>query len=81
MMLWGVNQTCIWDLFTQKPGLGGGHGVMDPNNNPYEPFEPRATYWALDMLRNDFGTTLYQAVSNQPKLSVYASQKMESNTY
>ncbi len=75
MMLWGVNQTCIWDLFTQKPGLGGGHGVMDPNNNPYEPFEPRATYWALDMLRNDFGTTLYQAVSNQPKLSVYASQK------
>ncbi len=73
MMVWGVNQDTIWDLFTQKPGQGGGHGVMDPNNDPDHPYAPRAHYWALYMLEHYFGTTLYQAVSNNDDLSTYAS--------
>lgn len=73
MMVWGVNQSTIWDLFTQKPGLGGGHGTMDPNNDPDHPFRERAHYWALDMMEHHFGTTLYQAVSNADDLSAYAS--------
>ncbi len=73
MMVWGVNQTNIWDLYTQKTGLGGGHGAIDPNNNPSEPFQPRAHYWAINMMEHHFGTTLFQARSNQDDLAVYAS--------
>ncbi len=73
MMVWGVNQTNIWDLYTQKTGLGGGHGNLDPNNDPSRPFAPRAHYWALYMMEHYFGTTLFQAVANQDDLSVYAS--------
>lgn len=73
MMVWGVNQTNIWDLYTQKPGLGGGHGLLDPNGDPERPYAERAHYWALLMMKNYFGTTLYQAVSNSDELSAYAS--------
>ncbi len=73
MMVWGVNQTNIWDMFTQKPGQGGGHGLIDPNNDPERPFAPRAHYWALYMMEHYFGTTLFQAVSNSDELSAYAS--------
>jgi hypothetical protein len=73
MMLYGVNQTNIWDLYTQKPGLGGGHGVLDPNNDPDHPFAERAHYWALYMMKHYFGTTIYQAVANNDDLSAYAS--------
>ena len=73
MMLWGVNQTNIWDMFTQKPGQGGGHGMLDPTGDPDRPYAPRAHYWALFMLEHYFGNTLYQAVSNTDDLSAYAS--------
>ncbi len=73
MMLWGVNQTNIWDLYTQKPGQGGGHGIIDPNNDPDRPFAPRSSYWALYLMEHHFGTTLYQAVSSTEDLSSYAS--------
>ena len=73
MMVWGVNQTNIWDMFTQKPGQGGGHGLIDPNNDPAHPYAPRASYWALYMMEHYFGTTLYQAASNSDDLSAYAS--------
>ncbi|MGH7739423.1 MAG: sugar-binding protein [bacterium] len=73
MMVLGVNQDNIWDLFTQKPGLGGGHGLMDPNNNPDHPFQRRAHYWALYMMEHYFGTTLFQAVCKNDDLDIYAS--------
>ncbi len=74
MMLWGINQTNIWDLYTQKPGQGGGHGVLDPMNDPDRPYAERSSYWSLYMLEHYFGTTMYQAVSsNSDYLSVYAS--------
>lgn len=73
MMLYGVNQSNIWDLYTQKPGLGGGHGVLDPNNDPDHPFEPRAHYWGLFLVEHHFGTTLYKAVANNDDLDAYAS--------
>jgi len=73
MMLLGVNQSDIWDLYTQKPGLGGGHGLMDPNNNPSQPFQERAHYWAIYMMEHYFGNTLFQARSNQDDLDIYAS--------
>ncbi len=72
MMLWGVNQTNIWDMFTQKPGQGGGHGLLDPADTD-RPYSPRAHYWALFMLEHYFGNTLYQAVSDSEDLSAYAS--------
>lgn len=74
MMLWGVSQTNIWDLYTQKPGLGGGHGVMDPDGDPDHPFAPRSSYWALYMMEHHFGRTLYQSLSNTEDLSTYASE-------
>ena len=73
MMIWGVNQSTIWDMFTQKPGQGGGHGVMDPSSGADHPYAERASYWALDLMEHHFGTTLYQAVSNSEDISVYAS--------
>lgn len=73
MMLYGVNQANIWDLYTQKPGLGGGHGVLDPNNDPDHLFAERAHYWGLFMMEHHFGTVLYQAVATTDDLSAYAS--------
>jgi hypothetical protein len=73
MMTWGVNQTTIWDLYTQKPGLGGGHGTLNPDSDPSHPFSERAHYWAIYMMEHYFGTTLYQAVCDQDDLSTYAS--------
>jgi alpha-L-arabinofuranosidase len=73
MMVWGVNQTNVWDMFTQKPGQGGGHGMLDPTGDPDHPFAPRAHYWSLYMMEHYFGSTLYQAVSDSDELSAYAS--------
>lgn len=61
------------DLMTQKTGLGGGHGVIDPDNDKQKPYAERAHYWALYLMEHHFGTTLYQAVSDNDDLSVYAS--------
>ncbi|MFW6210792.1 MAG: hypothetical protein ACOC4H_01595, partial [bacterium] len=30
----GMDMAFIWDLYTQKPGLGGGHGLIDAENDP-----------------------------------------------
>jgi alpha-L-arabinofuranosidase len=73
MIFWGANQTNIWDLMTQKTGLGGGHGVIDPDNDKTKPFAERSHYWALYLMKYHFGTTLFQAVYNNEYLSVYAS--------
>jgi alpha-L-arabinofuranosidase len=74
MALWGISQSNIWDMMTQKPGQGGGHGVIDPNNDTEHPFALRSTYWALDLMEHHFGTELYQAVTDNDDLSAYASK-------
>ncbi len=75
MMLYGVSQTNIWDMYTQKPGQGGGHGVLDPVNDPDRPFAERCSYWAIYMLERYFGTTLYNARTNVDEMDAYASSK------
>jgi hypothetical protein len=72
MLVSGVNLSNNWDLFTQKPGLGGGHGAMDPDDS-VRPCSERAHYWALSMYRKYFGDTLYAASTNQELLSTYSS--------
>jgi|GEM_PF-705708 len=79
MALYGVSQSNIWDMMTQKPGLGGGHGVIDPVNDPDHPFALRSTYWAIDLMEHHFGTELYQAVSDTDDLSAYASKSGGKN--
>ncbi len=74
MALYGVSQSNIWDMMTQKPGQGGGHGVIDPNGDPDHPFALRSTYWTLDLMEHHFGTEIYQAVTDQDDLSAYASK-------
>ncbi len=73
MLLSGVSMSNNWDLYTQKPGLGGGHGALDPTGDPTRPYAERAHYWALSMYRKYFGDTLYAASTNQELLSTYSS--------
>jgi hypothetical protein len=75
MALYGVNQSNIWDLMTQKPGQGGGHGMIDPQGDPDQPYAVRSTYWAMDLLEHHFGTNLYQATTDSPdNLDAYGSE-------
>jgi hypothetical protein len=74
MAVWGVNQTNIWDMMTQKPGQGGGHGLIDPTGDPDHPYAVRSTYWIMDLMENHFGTELYQAKADQADLDAYASK-------
>ena len=64
MMLWGINQTNVWDMCTQKPALGGGHGVLDPGD-PDNPYAERSMYWAIYMVNNHFGTQICQAATDE----------------
>ena len=63
----------VWDLYTQKPGEGGGHGLMDIENDPTDKFSRRSIYWVFDLFYNRFGTQLIAAESDNKDLSVYAS--------
>jgi hypothetical protein len=74
MALYGVNQSNIWDMMTQKAGQGGGHGVIDPQGDPDHPFALRSSYWTLYLLEHHFGTEIYQAVTDQEDMSAYASE-------
>ena len=75
MLVSGVDSAMIWDLFTQKPGMGGGHGVLDATGDPTRPFSERSSYWALYMYRHYFGDTLTEASTGQSLISAYASTK------
>lgn len=63
-----------WDINTMKVGDGGGHGMLDPNNDPTEPYAERAKYWAYKIMANNFTGELVPAVSNNPKVAVYAAK-------
>jgi hypothetical protein len=71
----GGDEAYFWDLFTQKPHIGGGHGYLDPQDEE-QPFAPRATYWALRLFAQHFGNHLLKATLQEdfPNLSVYASR-------
>lgn len=69
----GGQYAMVWDLYTQKPGDGGGHGMMDTENDPTDQFSRRATYWVFDLFYNRFGTKLIESKSDSSDLSVYAS--------
>jgi alpha-L-arabinofuranosidase len=74
----GGDMAFVWDLYTQKPGLGGGHGLMDAENDPTSKFSERCTYWVFDMYVNRFGTRMIQCESDNPDLSVYAAMVDDS---
>jgi hypothetical protein len=75
----GGDMAFIWDLYTQKPGSGGGHGLMDEENDPTNKFSERSHYWVFDMYYNKFGNKMIECESSSPDLSVYAS-KVDDNT-
>jgi len=74
----GGDLAFVWDLYTQKPGTGGGHGLLDSENDPTSKFSERSHYWVFDMYYNEFGTKMVQCSSDSDKLSVYAAMKDEN---
>jgi len=74
----GGDMAFIWDIYTQKPGTGGGHGLMDEENDPTSKYSERSHYWVFDMYYNRFGTKIVQCDSSNPDLSVYASKVDDS---
>jgi len=69
----GGDMAFVWDLYTQKPGIGGGHGLMDSENDPTDSFSRRCHYWVFDLFYNRFGNKLIKCKSDNDDLSVYAS--------
>lgn len=63
-----------WDINTMKPAEGGGHGFLDPNNDPTRPYAERARYWLYKMMANNFTGNLVKAQSSNPKVAAYATQ-------
>jgi hypothetical protein len=63
-----------WDMNTTKVGDGGGHGMLDPNNDPTRPYAERPKYWVFKMLANNFTGTLVPAQTNNPDVAVYAAK-------
>lgn len=74
----GGDMAFIWDMYTQKPGLGGGHGLIDEENDPTKKYSERSHYWVFDMYYNRFGNKMIQCESDNPDLSVYASMVDDS---
>lgn len=70
----GGTLAAAWDIDTQKVGEGGGHGMLDPNNDPQRPYAERARYWVFKMLGNNFTGALEPAQSSDPHVSVYAAK-------
>ncbi len=70
----GGDMAFVWDIYTQKPGTGGGHGLLDEENDPTSKFSERSHYWVFDMYYNRFGKTMVECTSSSPDLSVYAAK-------
>ncbi len=62
-----------WDINTEKPTDGGGHGFLDPNNDPTRPYAERARYWLYKMMANNFTGDLVRSTSSSPMVEVYAA--------
>ena len=74
----GGDMALVWDMYTQKPGLGGGHGLIDEENDATKKYSERAHYWIFDMYVNRFGNKMVQCASDDVNLSVYASMVDDS---
>ena len=59
--------------------MGGGHGLLDEENDPTRKYSERSHYWVFDMYYNRFGTKMIACESDNPDLSVYASM-VDDNT-
>ena len=70
----GGTVASAWDINTCKVGDGGGHGMLDPANDPTRPYAERAKYWTFKMLANNFTGTLVPAQTNNPKVMAYAAK-------
>ncbi len=75
----GGDIACIWDMYTQKAGQGGGHGVLDEEFDPSNKYAERSSYWALYMMYNMLGKKMVKADSNNQDLSVYATMLDDGN--
>jgi len=69
----GGDMAFFWDLFTQKPGQGGGHGMFDAENDPTNRSSERGHYWPVMLYAQKFGTNMVKCESDNPDLSVYAA--------
>jgi len=75
----GGTIACIWDMYTQKSGQGGGHGVIDEEFDPTNKYAERSSYWALYMMYNLLGKKMVKADSSSQDLSVYATTLDDGN--
>ncbi len=73
-LLGGGTVGCDWDINTLKPADGGGHGMIDPDNDPTRPYAQRARFWMYKMLASNFTGNLVRTTSSSPLVSAYASQ-------
>jgi hypothetical protein len=63
-----------WDINTLKHSDGGGHGMLDPSDDPTRPYAERAKYWVFKMMANNFTGTLVPAQSTDPNVAVYGAK-------
>jgi len=69
----GGDIALMWDLYTQKPGLGGGHGVIDAENDQTSKFSERSHYWVMMLYGKYFNGKMLTTNSSSPNLSVYSA--------
>ena len=76
----GGTLATAWDINTLKVGDGGGHGMLDPTNDPNDPYAERAKYWVFKMLANNFTGTMVPAQSSDPNVAVYGAKDRQRVT-
>ena len=70
----GGTLASAWDINTTKPADGGGHALLDPNNDPTRPYAERAKYWMFKMMANNFTGSLVPAQTNSNQVVAYAAK-------
>jgi hypothetical protein len=70
----GGTLASAWDINTFKVADGGGHGMLDPNNDPTRPYAERAKYWIFKMMANNFTGSLVPAQTNSNQVVAYAAK-------
>lgn len=63
-----------WDLNTVKAGDGGGHAMLDANNDPTRPYSERAKYWTYKMMARGFTGELVSATAESGELLAWAAK-------
>jgi alpha-L-arabinofuranosidase len=69
MMGSDMDYATVWDGFTQDVKAGGGHGfILEEQRNP------KAQYWAFQMVNKYFGNELLASSSPTSNLRIYAAR-------